>query len=121
MATPERLMATGMPAGQAQVLGFTQATGLTAAGTNQGNALDISATDINVFTTVAAGTGARLASAEGQPLQCVYNGGVSALLVYPAGTETINALGASTAISVPAGKSAVFFPGRLSWVANISA
>jgi hypothetical protein len=121
MPTPDRLMAAGLAGGLAAQLGMTTATGLVAAGTTQGNALDISATDINMFATVAAGTGARLASAEGQPLQAVFNGGANALLIYPFGTEFINALGASTAISLPAGKAVTFYPGRLSWVANVSA
>jgi hypothetical protein len=121
MATQGRLMAAGMAAGLAQMVGQEFAGALTATGTTQANALNIASSDVSIFTTVAAGTGAVLPLAEAQPPQVVYNGGVSALLVYPAGTETINALGASTAISVPAGKSAVFFPGRMAWICNISA
>lgn len=59
----------------------------------------------------------------------VYNAGVAALAVFPAGSDTINALAAATAFSVPAGGSCIFFlvtprptnTGAGMWASNLSA
>lgn len=77
------------------------ATGLTATGTNQGNALALTS-DINYFTTVASGTGAVLPTSAGGKTVYVINKGANALLLYPASSGTIDALSANTAISIPA-------------------
>lgn len=75
---------------------------LTAAGTTQGTATAIPS-DYNVFTTVSAGTGGVLpAAANGRDI-VVVNKGANTLLVYPNGTNTIDALAASAALSVPVG------------------
>lgn len=79
-----------------------------AAGTNQGNATVI-ATTTTVFTTVASGTGAKLAL----PFQIVVNAGANALLVYPNSGASITGGGASLSTNAPftisAGSSASFY------------
>lgn len=120
MASMGRLMAVGFSPAQAQMLGAETGSALVATGSTQATAL-LLANNNNFFGTVAASTGAVLPVAEGQSPFVVYNGGANALLVYPSGTQTINGLAASAGLSVPAGKSATFFPALLSWIANISA
>ena len=77
------------------------ATGLTAAGTNETNAYEVTFAK-NSFTTVAAGTGAILDSdsAPGDT-QMIYNGGANALSVYPTSGAQINALGANEPMLLP--------------------
>lgn len=71
------------------------ASGLTATGTNQSDAYHMDF-DINAFTTVGAGAGARLSSnAAAGDSQLVYNGGVNPMKVYPPSGAQINALGAN--------------------------
>ena len=91
-------------------MGFPS-VGLTAAGTTQGTAL-VLPTDFNVFTAVAASSGAIL-PATGFQVQVtdtiiVVNHGVNALLVYPPVGGTIGVAAANTAFSVPSGKTAWF-------------
>lgn len=112
MASPGRLMAVGMAAALANEIGQDSATGLlTATGSNIATALVLLA-DFNLFGTVAASTGCQLPSADGQPDQVIYNGGVSTLSVYPQAGEIINAGAVGVAFSVPAGKGAIFVPGK---------
>lgn len=78
------------------------AEGLTAAGSAQGDAYEIAA-KINVFGTVASGTGAVLpALVAGQEI-IVQNNGANALLVYPASGGTIRGESEDGAISIAAG------------------
>lgn len=80
---------------------LSTADALTAAGTNQGNALAISKM-VNNCTTVGSGTGVVLpASNQGMQI-VVLNNGSNTLKIYPAGTEQINALGASNPFTTAA-------------------
>lgn len=118
MATQQELMGHGLPGPLARALGVDGPnTGLTATGSNQAGALALTAA-ISMFTTVAANTGALLPVSSDKPLMAVFNGGVSALTVYPNGSDTIN--GASS-ISVPASKSALFLQYDGGWIGNVSA
>lgn len=118
MTTKAELMALGMAHGLANESGFDTAnTALTATGTNQATALVLTS-NFSLFTTVSSSTGAVLPQARSQAPFAIYNGGGSALTVYPNGTETINA---TTSVSVPNGKSGVFFASGNQWIANISA
>ena len=63
---------------------------------------------VNVIGTAAASTGVVLPACEAGDVIEVYNQGANALAVYPPGSETINALSASAAFSVGAGKAASF-------------
>lgn len=86
------------------------ATGITAAGTNQGSAF-ILTKDLNVVSTVTAGTGVILPGAQGAGLAgiVVHNAGANPLNVYPPVGGTINTLAANAAVSIPVGENRTFF------------
>lgn len=71
--------------------------------------------EVSRFTKVASAADScqlpQIATGEHQG-QCrvVINDTANALAVFPAAGENINALGANTALSVPAGQSAIFIP-----------
>ena len=68
------------------------ATSISAAGTTQGTATELTAAD-NELTTVGAGAGVALASALASgDLQTVFNAGANAVKVYPPAGMKINAL-----------------------------
>lgn len=122
MTTSGRLMAAGMPAGQATQIGGEQHTALVAAGTTKAGALALADTGgLYVFTTVSSGKGALLPPAAGAADVSIYNGGSNSLLVYANGTDTINALTAGASFSVTNGKAAIFKSGVTQWVATLSA
>lgn len=119
MAATENLMAAGLPANIAKTLGLeAPVTGLTATGSTQGGALSLTS-NFSIFSTVAANTGCVISTDKNSG---VYNGGVSALTVYP-GTAAqgfnFAGLSAGTGISVPANKGATFFPARGSTILAI--
>ena len=94
------------------------ATGLTAAGANQGNAYSMTAA-LNIFTTVAAGTGAILTSG---PVQTVYNGGANPLKVYPPSSAKINNLSLNAAVLIAVNTACSFFyASATQWIGNLSA
>lgn len=76
-------------------LGQSSTTGLTATGTNQSTALEITS-NANLVSTVASGTGVRLSSTAsvGQE-QWVYNSGANPLAIYPPSSGNINDLAAN--------------------------
>ena len=94
-------------------------TGLTAAGSSQATALAITA-DVNVFGTVASGTGAILAFNDGARI-VVRNGGANALLVYAPVGGTMNS-SSNGSLSVATTKNAEFISrdGR-NWYSILSA
>jgi hypothetical protein len=119
MAAVENLMGNGMAASLAKQLGLeVPATGLTATGTTQAGALVLNS-NYATFTTVAANSGCIISTDKDS---YVYNGGVSALTVYP-GTAAqgfnFAGLAAGTGISVPANKGAYFIPARGGSIATI--
>ncbi len=97
------------------------AVALAAAGTNQAGATPLTKHN-NEVTTVATGTGVRLAPSNFGDRIFVANAGANALLVYPASGEYIGALSMNTPVSIPAGKTAIFvccYPGK--YYAHLSA
>jgi len=125
MPTQANLIGSGCPPLQCRAsLGFPT-SGLTATGSTQGTALTLPS-DFNIFTTVAASTGAIL-PATGAQIQVtdtiiVVNHGASALNVYPPTGGTIGVLAANTALSVPSGKTAWFLVvGTNAFAASVSA
>lgn len=98
------------------------AAGLTATGTIQSDAYAMTAA-INEFTTVAAGTGARLSSlAVAGDSQTVYNGGANALKVYPDSGVRINGIPTNIGILVATNTTCEFV--RVSatrWIGKLSA
>ena len=74
------------------------ATGLTATGTTQVTAYEVT-TAKAAFSTVASGAGAVLDDqAAAGDSQLIYNGGANALSIYPPSGAQINALGANNAM-----------------------
>lgn len=107
MAQKRSLMGVGMSGGQANYAVGNVASGLTATGTTQADALPL--TDVNEFTTVAASTGGLLpANASIGDSIFVYNIGAQTLTVYPPVGETINAIAAASGFSVATAKTAIF-------------
>lgn len=121
MATVAELMAKSAPAGLASGLGLNTITAIVPAGTTQAGATQIVSPLTNSAAT-SSGTGVLLPTAENKPNYVVRNGDASnALLVYPAGTATINLGTAGAAFSIAATKLATFYPDGNNWLANLSA
>lgn len=120
MASVTDLMAAGMPAAQANMLGSSVLTGLTATGTVQADALPLAAS-LCVFSTVGSGAGAILPTATASSPYWVSNDGANALLVYPAVGEQINSIAVNGAFSVTNGKTARFGGAAGRWIALLSA
>lgn len=109
MAIPTRLMGVGLSGGAATNICGDVASGLTAAGTSNADALRLTAA-INEIGTTGTGTGVALPPIEVGAAVLVHNAGANALLVYPGTTGAqINALTATTGgFSVAAGGRALF-------------
>ena len=85
------------------------ATGLTATGSDQSGAYEVTFAK-NAFTTVAASTGAVLDSdAAPGDSQLVYNGGANVLRVYPPSGAQINGLGTNNAMLLATNTACEFF------------
>ena len=91
----------------ADMVTYSTAGALTAAGATQGTALALTS-DINNVTTVAAGTGVILPFWQTGHRIVVRNGGANNLAVYPNSSAQINSLGANVAFSLPAGTAIEF-------------
>lgn len=101
MALSARLTVTGLSAIQAQAIQGTAVNNLTATGSSQATALPLPA-DICKFTTVASSTGAIIPAANPADSGTVFNGGVSALSLYPPVGGKINGLSTNGAYSIAA-------------------
>lgn len=114
MTNPERLMAAGMPAGQAVQLAGNSKAGLVGTGAGKSTAVQLIGQYNYILTCASAGVAAfQLPLAEASYDVVVENDGASPALVFPGGTtDTINALTAGASFSVTNGKRAVFYPGK---------
>lgn len=84
-------------------------TGITAAGTVQGDATALSAdNDVHYVGTVASGTGVLLPNAGAQGEITVINDGANALKVYPPSGHTIQGSSINAAKTLPAGRARTF-------------
>ena len=104
MAFLKEIQQAGLWLTQAQACVGSIESGITAAGTTQATAYQLSKVISNV-TTAALNSGVVVptgAAAGDQVL--VRNGGANALAVYPVGTATINGAGAGVALSLAVGK-----------------
>lgn len=121
MTQKSRLTGSGLAPAAANFIVGDAFAGQTATGTVQADAFAL--TDVNEFTTVASGTGARLPSnAQLADNITVYNGGANALLVYPPTGESINALSANASFSVAANKAVIFVKvGATRWASLLTA
>ncbi len=122
MAIPSRVMGAGNSASAATQICGDVADTLTAAGTTNADALQLSAI-INRVTTAAASSGVRLMLPEVGSQIVVVNSGANAVLVYPGTGAQINALTATTGgFSVAAGGRALFVgTSSANWFAILSA
>ena len=85
------------------------ATGLTATGTNQATAYEVT-TAKAAFSTVSASTGAVLDNqAVGGDEQMIYNGGANALTVYPPSGAKINGLATNAGMLLATNTACEFF------------
>lgn len=95
---------------------------LTAAGTTQSDALQLTSV-VNQVTTAAASTGVKLyATPAAGDVQVVYNGGANAIKVYPQTAGTINGLAANAGITLATNTSVMFFAATTTaWFGLLSA
>ena len=109
MSSAEKIMRGGLAAQTARaIVGDASATSLPA-GATQGTATLVTANIILCLTT-AAGAGYLLPSnpTAGDTYMIANGDAVNALKVYPAGTDKINNLAASTAVSISVSKGGTF-------------
>lgn len=122
MAIPTRLMGSGCSAAQAVNICGDVVDSITAAGSTNADATQLSAA-INRVTTTAASTGVRLMLPEQGSQVVVINSGANALTVYPGTGAQINALTATSGgFSVASGGRALFIgTSSANWFAILSA
>ena len=103
-------------------LKFAAGDALTAAGTGQSDALQLTAA-VNRVTTAAASTGVKLyATPAAGDIQAIFNGGANAVTVYPQTSGLINQLAVNTGYILPTNTLCVNFAvSTTQWVALISA
>lgn len=101
---------------------YTVGAALTATGTLQSDALQLTAS-INQITTAAASSGVKLyASPAAGSWQVVYNGGANSVKVYPQTSGTINGLAANTGMLLATKTACKFYaPTSTAWVGILSA
>lgn len=121
MALAKQMMGGGIPSGMAKAINGTVAAAQSGAGTTLATGTAINA-GFNVFTTVAASSGATLPSCEiGDSVLVFNNTGTNNLTVYPDSGSTINQLSASVGVLLPPYTVASFY--RVSttgWIASLS-
>jgi len=113
MGSVRTMMGAGVPAAAAVAIGTgTFATGISAAGTTNADATQLSA-DFNVVTTAATNAGVKLPDVEVGSQVVVVNGGVAApMRIYPGTGYQINNDTATTGFaSLGAKKAAIFIRG----------
>lgn len=120
MASKQDLMGLKQPAALASVLGHDPLVTVSAAGSTQAGATQLTGNFANV-TVATSNQGVILPSGQGQAPTALVNTSGQTIKVYPFGTETINGGSAGAAVSVPNGKAAVFYPSGQTWIAVVSA
>lgn len=117
-----KVMGAGIPGLAVQALCMDAATGISAAGTTQGTATAL-ASAVNFVSTVAAGAGVVLPSAAtaGDGI-IIFNGGASALKIYPDSGATINALALNAAMTLATNTAVELWRGSTTqWAGILSA
>lgn len=101
---------------------YTVGAALTATGTGQSDALQLTAS-INQVTTAAASTGVKLyATPAAGSWQVVYNGGANAMKVYPQTSGAINGLAANAGMLLAPKTACKFYAATsTAWVGILSA
>lgn len=120
----QNLMGSGAAAQLASNIAGTMlnSIALTATGSTQATGL-LLVDDINIFTTVAASTGAVLPTVWNFKDSIeVFNNGANALSLYPSVGGQIGTASVNAALSIPAGKGVKLITlGSNNWVYNLSA
>lgn len=100
---------------------YTAGAALTASGSSQSDAFQLTAA-INQVTTTASGAGVKLyASPSAGSWQLVYNGGANPMKVYPQTSGTINGLAANAGMTLPINTSCMFFAATATaWIGVLS-
>ncbi len=99
MALKSELMAVGMPASQANRLGYEPVANVTAAGTTQATATLLTVNNANV-TTPTVGAGVQVGA---EQKYFIYNVGTNVLSVYPVTGGAFSGLGTNVALTIAAG------------------
>lgn len=124
MALAKEMISAGVQSHRAQATNGTVSVGLTAAGDSLATALALPSA-VNVISTAAASTGARLPVGDLGDCVTVRNNGANAVLVYPpTAAGVVNALTAGAGFSVAAGRTADFrcvSGNGVNWIAMLSA
>lgn len=102
MALVQDLMGAGEAVLLSQLLGYSQTEGIVSAGSTRADATALTAT-FNVVATTGSSEGVVLPAATANPQCIVYvlNMGANTLSVYAAGSNTINGVAGTTAVSIP--------------------
>lgn len=100
MALARQLMGAGFSAGQATGIHGGVQSAVSAAGTSQSDATELTAS-INVVTTAAAGSGVQLPAMDVGDTVSILNLGSGAIWVYPASSERINNLATNIGFVLP--------------------
>lgn len=104
-----KIFSSGVPTLTTDAMCRDVATGLTATGTGQGDAYEVTF-DCNAFSTVAANTGAILDSdAVPGDSQLIYNGGANPLFVYPPSGAGFNGQSADAPMILQANTACRFY------------
>lgn len=103
-----KLFGAGMPVLLQSALCKDTATAISAAGTTQGTATELGATD-NEVTTVSVGAGVVLSSQlSAGDEQSVYNAGANALKIYPPSGMKINSLATNAPVTLGTSTAIIF-------------
>jgi hypothetical protein len=113
MTSPKKLMGAHMPALTALEIIGQPAIGLTATGTTQADALQLSG-GVNTLSTTASSTGAKLPPCERGAMVVVNNMGAQTLAVYPFETSGVT-VDSTTSASVATSRCAIFFGTGVDW------
>ena len=104
-----KVFGAGLPGPLASAICQDAATGISAAGTTQGTATELTSAD-NEITTAAAGSGVVLdSSLAAGDSQSIFNAGENAVKVYPPSGMKINALAADAAMTLATNTGCVFY------------
>lgn len=114
MTRPSNLVSGGkMPAATANMIIGGEGIGLTATGSSQSDALQLTA-DVNTISTTAASTGVKLPPCEKGAMIVVNNMGAQTLTVYPFETSGVT-VDSTTSAAIATSRAAVFFGTGVNW------
>lgn len=120
MASTTNLMQMGCAPGLAAEICGRVASGLTATGTLQSDAL-LAPAIINVVTTTATGTGIRLPPGDVGTSMIVSNLGANTLLIYPSVGQSFNTSAVNAGFNLASTRSVQFFYTGATWISISSA